>query len=184
MDGKAIAEKRKELGLTQEELGTMLGMSGKAVSKWERGLSKPCDEHLAQLVNLLGLPVESPISTNVKHSNPHSTFISTIRKEFIRILATGAMLAASLCNLTGAISTDSTVVSLGYSVTLFNFETLAQSLRLLPITQRQSFRSAEAERSRERTSAVGMKSKRSSTSSMTIITPFPILSPRISTRQT
>ena len=89
MDGKTIAQKRKEIGLSQEELGNILGISGKAVSKWERGLSKPCDEHLVQLVNLLGLPVESPISTNVKHSNPHSTFISTIRKEFIRILATG-----------------------------------------------------------------------------------------------
>lgn len=124
MDGKTIAEKRKELGLTQEELGTMLGISGKAISKWERGLSKPCDEHLAQLVNLLGLPVESPISTNVKPYNSHSTFISMIRKEFIRILATGVMLAASLCNLTGSISTDSTVVSLGFSVALFCFGTM------------------------------------------------------------
>ena len=124
MDGKTIAQKRKEIGLTQKELGNILGISGKAVSKWEHGLSKPCDEHLAQLVNLLGLPVESPISTNVKHSNTHSTFISTIRKEFIRILATGAMIAASLCNLTGAISTDSTVVSLGFSVALFCFGTM------------------------------------------------------------
>ena len=113
MDGKVIAEKRKELGLTQEELGTMLGISGKAVSKWERGLSKPCDEHLAQLVNLLGLPVDSPISPNVNPSKPESTFTSTIRKNFTRILATGTMLAVSLCNLAGTLSTDSTVVYLG-----------------------------------------------------------------------
>ena len=124
MDGKTIAEKRREIGLTQEELGNMLGISGKAISKWERGLSKPCDEHLAQLVNLLDLPVESPISPNVTPAKPKSTFISTIRKEFIRILATGAMLAASLCNLTGSISTDSTVVSLGFSVALFCFGTM------------------------------------------------------------
>ena len=43
-----ILRKRKERGLTQSELGAMLGISGKAVSKWERGLSKPCDEHLSQ----------------------------------------------------------------------------------------------------------------------------------------
>ena len=126
MDGKTIAQKRKELGLTQEELGNILGISGKAISKWERGLSKPCDEHLAQLVSLLGLPVESPISTNVKHSNPHSTFISTIRKEFIRILATGVMLAVCLCNLAETISTDSTVVCLGFSVAFFCFGTMIQ----------------------------------------------------------
>lgn len=39
MDGKMIAEKRKEKGLTQDALGAMLGISGKAVSKWERGVS-------------------------------------------------------------------------------------------------------------------------------------------------
>ena len=41
-----ISQKRKERGLTQAELGALLGISGKAVSKWERGLSKPCEEHL------------------------------------------------------------------------------------------------------------------------------------------
>ena len=54
--GDLIIEKRKERGLTQAELGAMLGISGKAVSKWERGLSKPCEEHLDRLVALLGLP--------------------------------------------------------------------------------------------------------------------------------
>ena len=124
MDGKIIAEKRKEIGLTQEELGNILGISGKAVSKWERGLSKPCDEHLTQLVNLLGLPVESPISPNVKTSKQKSAFITTIRKEFIRILATGSIIAACLCNLAGTISTASTVVYLGFSVALFCFGTM------------------------------------------------------------
>ena len=42
-------QKRKERGLTQAELGAMLGISGKAVSKWGRGLSKPCDEHWSDL---------------------------------------------------------------------------------------------------------------------------------------
>ena len=57
-----ILRKRKERSLTQSELGAMLGISGKAVSKWERGLSKPCGEHLSQLVDLLGLPVATPIT--------------------------------------------------------------------------------------------------------------------------
>ena len=63
-----ISQKRKERGLTQSELGAMLGISGKAVSKWERGLSKPCDEHLEKLIDLLGLPVESTITAEEKKS--------------------------------------------------------------------------------------------------------------------
>lgn len=38
--GKYIAEKRKELGLTQRQLAEKLSMSDKSVSKWERGVSQ------------------------------------------------------------------------------------------------------------------------------------------------
>ena len=124
--GDLIVEKRKERGLTQAELGAMLGISGKAVSKWERGLSKPCDEHLERLVALLGLPVDSPITAERIEKAPRTTFLSTIRKEFIRILATGAMIGVCVCNLAGTISTDSTVVSLGFSVALFCFGTMVK----------------------------------------------------------
>ncbi len=39
--GKYIAYLRKKIGLTQEQLGEMLGISGKSVSKWERGITFP-----------------------------------------------------------------------------------------------------------------------------------------------
>ena len=121
-----IVTKRKEQGLTQTELGAMLGISGKAVSKWERGLSKPCDEHLGKLIDLLGLPVESTITAEEKRVAPKVTFLSTVRNEFIRILATSVMIAVCVCNLAGTISTDSTVVSLGFSVALFCFGTMVK----------------------------------------------------------
>ena len=122
--GDLIVEKRKERGLTQAELGAMLGISGKAVSKWERGLSKPCEEHLDRLVDLLGLPVEPTEVAEEKNLAQKATFLSIVRKEFIRILATSVMIAVCVCNLAGTISTDSTVVSLGFSVALFCFGTM------------------------------------------------------------
>ena len=39
--GKFITSRRKEKGLTQQELGDRLFVTDKAVSKWERGLSLP-----------------------------------------------------------------------------------------------------------------------------------------------
>ncbi len=39
--GKFIATCRKEQKLTQEQLAEKLGITYKAVSKWERGLSFP-----------------------------------------------------------------------------------------------------------------------------------------------
>lgn len=38
--GKFIAEKRKEKNLTQQQLGKILYVTDKAVSKWERGVSQ------------------------------------------------------------------------------------------------------------------------------------------------
>lgn len=39
--GTLISKRRNNLGYTQDELGEILGVTGKAVSKWERGLSSP-----------------------------------------------------------------------------------------------------------------------------------------------
>lgn len=51
--GKYIKEKRVEKGLTQEELGKLVYVSGKAVSKWERGLSIPDINILEKLAHEL-----------------------------------------------------------------------------------------------------------------------------------
>lgn len=37
--GEVIREKRKELGLTQEQVARRLGVSAPAVNKWEKGVS-------------------------------------------------------------------------------------------------------------------------------------------------
>ena len=101
----------------------MLGISGKAVSKWERGLSVPCEEHLKKLIDLLGLPVEQKIA---KSEQP-PTFLSTVKSELIRILSAGVMIAVCICNMAGIISTDSTLVSLGFSAALFCFCTMIKA---------------------------------------------------------
>ena len=120
MDGKMIAEKRKEKGLTQDALGAMLGISGKAVSKWERGLSQPDTSHIGKLTELLGLPVKQTADEAYKQL----TFLSTVKKDAPRILSVGVMLAACVCCLMGTISTDSTIVTFGFSAAVFCFDTM------------------------------------------------------------
>ena len=39
--GEFIAELRKEKKMTQAGLGDIVGVTGKAVSRWERGLNLP-----------------------------------------------------------------------------------------------------------------------------------------------
>ena len=56
--GQRFARLRKNRGLTQEELGTKLGLSGQAVSKWENDLSMPDISLLVQLSEILGVSLD------------------------------------------------------------------------------------------------------------------------------
>lgn len=53
--GKLIAKIRKEKGMTQDELGKKLNVNGKAVSKWECGVSIPDVSILNDLAEILGI---------------------------------------------------------------------------------------------------------------------------------
>lgn len=53
--GKMIALKRKEKGLTQEQLAEKLGVTNKAVSKWETGKSMPDLSIIQELCKILGI---------------------------------------------------------------------------------------------------------------------------------
>ena len=56
--GNYMYEKRKETGESQNELGRKLGVTGKAVSKWENGAAKPKTEILRKLAALWNVSIE------------------------------------------------------------------------------------------------------------------------------
>ena len=60
--GKYIAEKRKGIGLTQKELAERVGLTDKAVSKWERGKSIPDHDVIARLCEVLNISVNEFLS--------------------------------------------------------------------------------------------------------------------------
>lgn len=55
--GRFIAQCRKEKGLTQFQLGELLGITDRAVSKWERGLSLPDASIMQDLCSQLGITI-------------------------------------------------------------------------------------------------------------------------------
>lgn len=56
--GNFICQLRTEKGLSQSQLGDMMGVSNKAVSKWEMGVSKPRPYMLVALASFFGVTVE------------------------------------------------------------------------------------------------------------------------------
>ena len=64
--GDFIYKKRKEKNLTQTQLGEMLGVSNKAVSKWETGESFPEFSLIQPLCEILGISADELISGKEK----------------------------------------------------------------------------------------------------------------------
>ena len=60
--GSRIAQKRKDLGLTQEELAQQLGVSSQAVSKWENDISCPDISLFPALAKALGCTTDALLS--------------------------------------------------------------------------------------------------------------------------
>lgn len=56
--GRYVAERRREMRMTQNELAERLGVSGQAVSKWERGECLPDTGLLLELAAILCTSVD------------------------------------------------------------------------------------------------------------------------------
>lgn len=53
-EGKRIEQLRKRMGLSQEELGAVLGVGRRTVGAWERGENTPRGKNLLSLASALG----------------------------------------------------------------------------------------------------------------------------------
>lgn len=68
--GQTIARYRKDLGLSQEELGARLGVSRQAVSKWETDNATPDMENLLALAREFGISVAELTATPEESPGP------------------------------------------------------------------------------------------------------------------
>lgn len=57
-----ISKRRKELGLTQQQLAEKLNVSDKVISKWETGRSLPDTSMLIPLAEALQIPLNELMS--------------------------------------------------------------------------------------------------------------------------
>lgn len=67
--GKLIAQLRKSKGLTQSELGDMVGVGFRAVSKWENGITVPDISIIKDLSNILGISADELLKGELNKSS-------------------------------------------------------------------------------------------------------------------
>lgn len=68
--GELIAAKRKEKSMTQKQLGEVLNISDRTVSKWERGVGFPDVSLVEPLAEALGLSILDIFRGEIQDSNP------------------------------------------------------------------------------------------------------------------
>ena len=110
--GNELYELRKAAGLSQSQAARLLGLSDKAVSKWENGRAKPSTENLRKLAALYGVPVEELLKKREAKKPPVIT----------KIVLTGGPSAGKT---TGQSWIQNSFTKLGYAV-LFVPETATE----------------------------------------------------------
>lgn len=56
--GRRIRDKRKDLNLTQEKLGSILNVSKVSVCNWEKNIKRPSSKNLINLSKIFNVPLE------------------------------------------------------------------------------------------------------------------------------
>lgn len=80
--GELIRSARKEIGLTQKDVAEKLGITDRAVSKWERGICAPDIAYIEELAQMLGLTVAELIAGE-RMEQPPAEEIENVIKETI-----------------------------------------------------------------------------------------------------
>lgn len=63
--GKMISTLRKQKNMTQMQLAQQMGVTDKAVSKWERDLAYPDISSFPKLAEILGISIDELLNSNV-----------------------------------------------------------------------------------------------------------------------
>ena len=100
--GNYICDLREKKGLSQSQLGEKLGVSNKAVSKWENGGAYPSSELMLPLAKELGVSIEelyTALSNSKKEKNALRKFLDILVSKSTIIIVAYALFAAVLWTL-------------------------------------------------------------------------------------
>ena len=84
--GELIAKLRMERGMTQTELGDILGVSYKAVSKWERGINLPDSSLFKPLCDIFNITIDELMNGTVNEKTTSNKMNYTILLVIIFLL--------------------------------------------------------------------------------------------------
>ena len=114
--GRMIAELRKQKGMTQWELAEKMGVTDKAVSKWERDLSYPDINSLPNLSAILGVSLEELMQIQ-REGATRASSSGDLLKMILKAIAIAMGIAVTVLAVLNRLDTTSGMVMLGIGLT-------------------------------------------------------------------
>ena len=115
--GMMIAARRKERGMTQRELAEQMGVTDKAVSKWERDLSYPDINSLPKLAEVFEMSVDD--LKQVKRDSMEQSGQTSVR-DIVRLIPRAVCVAmgvgVAVLSILGTLDIQTAVIMLGIGV--------------------------------------------------------------------
>ena len=117
--GTTVAELRRERGMTQLELANRMGVTDKAVSKWERDLSLPDVESVSRLAEVLGVSADELLGTMSRKPgtenapSPLARKVVEIADLALKAVALAMGVAVTVLSLLGSVAPETALPMLG-----------------------------------------------------------------------
>ena len=116
--GNMVAALRKEKGMTQLELAEKMGVTDKAVSKWERDLSFPDVSSIPKLAEILGVTVDELMQVKAESKEePLKKRIDEIVDVAFKGVALAMGIAVVVLSIMKQIEMESAITMLGIGLT-------------------------------------------------------------------
>lgn len=126
--GNTIARLRKENGMTQLELAEKMGVTDKAVSKWERDLSYPDINSIAKLAEIFNVSVDEFMQTKTDgNRNTVVNQIYAIANLAMKGVALAMGVAVVVLSTMNQLDTDAAIPMLGLGLACLAITQLEKS---------------------------------------------------------
>lgn len=125
--GTMIASLRKEHGMTQLELAENMGVTDKAVSKWERDLSCPDVNTIPKLAEVFGISVDELMQVKTNSAGGQKKDLSPMVDLILRAVALAMGVSTIVLSVLKELDIYSGIGMLGIGLTCLAVSTFSQN---------------------------------------------------------
>ena len=124
--GMMISSLRKEKGMTQLELAEKMGVTDKAVSKWERDLSYPDLNSIPKLAEIFGVSVEDLMQNRLESQREEKKDITPLMHMILKAIALAMGVSVVVLSILTELDVNSGVGMLGIGLAFLAMTSLAE----------------------------------------------------------